>query len=270
METPATREPRAAHAILDVRDEAAFCAGHLPGSANIPRAELKARRAELPARDAKLIVAAQSPAEAAAAAADLGALGYVDVGWLEAAVDSLPTATDRGPSARLWRPSPFLEEVLPQLPRGRAFDFAAGAGRESVFLALHGFEVEAWDHDRGALERASALAARHGVTIRTAVRNLERRDPELPVGTAQLVTVFRFLHRPLFPHLERALAPGGHLVYETYRRGQARFGRPKHPRFLLDDGELARAFPSLTVVKFEEVEGPEGPVIARLLARRDG
>ncbi|MBI3539599.1 MAG: hypothetical protein HY076_04945 [Candidatus Eisenbacteria bacterium] len=83
-----------------------------------------------------------------------------------------------------------------------------------------------------------------------------------------MVTVFRFLHRPLFPAIERAIAPGGFLVYETYRRGQERFGRPKHPRFLLDDGELATAFPSLSVEHCEEPSPAEGPITARLLARR--
>jgi SAM-dependent methyltransferase len=170
----------------------------------------------------------------------------------------------------LWQPSPFLEQVLPELPRGRAADLAAGAGREAVFLALNGFEVEAWDHDRGALERAAALAQRNGVSLLTVVRNLERREPELPAERYRLVSAFRFLHRPLFPHIERAIAPGGWLVYETYMRGQERFGRPRHPRFLLDRGELARAFPSLVVERYEELDPPEGPIMARLLARKPG
>jgi hypothetical protein len=83
-----------------------------------------------------------------------------------------------------------------------------------------------------------------------------------------VVTVFRFLHRPLFPAIAGSLARGGMLVYETFRRGQERFGRPRHPRFLLDDGELAEAFPSLEVLRYEETESPDGPVLASLLARR--
>ncbi|MEK7331676.1 MAG: hypothetical protein AAB113_12845, partial [Candidatus Eisenbacteria bacterium] len=81
-------------------------------------------------------------------------------------------------------------------------------------------------------------------------------------------TVFRFLHRPLFPHIERALAPGGWLVYETFRRGQERFGRPTHPRFLLNEGELSSAFPSLAVEDYTEPDPEGGPVTARLLARK--
>jgi len=115
---------------------------------------------------------------------------------------------------------------------------------------------------------AAALAERNGVRITTTVRDLERREVDLPVERYALVTVFRFLHRPLFPRIERAIAPGGWLVYETFRRGQERFGRPTHPRFLLDDGELSSAFPRLTVEHYEEPRPEDGPITARLLARK--
>ena len=254
---------------LDVRDEDAFRAGHLAGSGHLPLAELEARRSELPPRTQSLLVVADDASAARAAAEQLETMGYADVAYLDAVLDrlDLPRA-DQGPGARLWRPSPFLEQVIDAIPRGRALDLAAGAGREAVFLALNGFAVEAWDHDRDVLERARALAARHGVAIATAVRNLERRAPDLPVGGHDLVTVFRFLHRPLLPHVARAVAPGGFLVYETFRRGQERYGRPRPPRFLLDPGELRTAFPGLVVERYEEVDPEGGPVMARLLARR--
>ena len=100
------------------------------------------------------------------------------------------------------------------------------------------------------------------------VADLEQPDLALPVAHYQLVVVFRFLHRPLFPAIERALAPGGWLVYETYRIGQERYGRPRSRKFLLEPGELAAAFPGLAVVRYEEPEPAGGPVAARLLARR--
>jgi hypothetical protein len=81
---------------------------------------------------------------------------------------------------------------------------------------------------------------------------------------------FRFLHRPLFPAMARALRPGGHLVYETYRVGQERFGRPKRPQFLLEPGELAAAFAGLglEVIRSQEPDPAAGPITSRLWARR--
>jgi len=256
---------------LDVRDPVAFATSHLAGSGHIPFAELRARRGELPARDAQVLVVAEDGAHAMAAAAELAGLGYGRVAWLDAVFDAIPaTRLDRGPAERLWRPSPFLAAVRDRLPRGRALDLAAGAGREAVTLAIEGWTVEAWDHDATALERAQALATRHGTHLVTRLVDLEWPGVRIPASAFEVVTVFRFLHRPLFPAIAQALAPGGMLVYETFRRGQERFGRPRHPRFLLDDGELAEAFPSLEVVRYDESESPEGPVLASLLARRPG
>ena len=252
-----------------------FAAGHLAGSGHLPLDELARRRGELPPRDAALLVIAEDAARAREAAERIEALGYVRVAWLDGSFSAIPPERlERGgAAARLWRPSPFLEAVLPRLPdpraaRRRALDLAAGAGREAVYLAMQGYQVEAWDHDRDVLERAAAMAERHGVAIATQVRDLEIREPVLPLGDRDLVTVFRFLHRPLMPRIAAAVAPGGYVVYETYLQGQQRFGRPKHPRFLLDPGELPGHFPGFQVERYEELTPPEGPFLARLLARR--
>ena len=258
--------------VLDVRSEQDFARAHLAGSGHLPRPQLRERRSELPPRDARLLIAAESAAAAREAAAEVADLGYARVDWLEAPLTDVPIELVPGAPARLWRPSPFLERVRPRLPAPgpgvRVLDLAAGAGREAVFMALDGYAVEAWDHDHQVLQRAAALAAHHGVTITTRTYNLERSTPRLPQGDCDVVMVFRFLHRPLFPHLERALARGGYLVYETFLRGQERFGRPRHPRFLLDPEELTHSFPSLEVETYEESRPENGPLLARLLARR--
>jgi tellurite methyltransferase len=143
--------------VLDTREPEAFARGHLAGSGHIPRGDFVARRSELPPRDAAILVVAEDARAAAMAAAALEALGYSAVSWLDASLDALAGGlADRAPAARLWRPAPFLEEVLPlisrppgSVPRGEAFsgdrpralDLACGAGRDAVFLGLHGFEV---------------------------------------------------------------------------------------------------------------------------------
>ena len=82
------------------------------------------------------------------------------------------------------------------------------------------------------------------------------------------IIVTNYLHRPLLPAIARALAPGGVLIYETFARGNERFGRPRNPDFLLRPGELLEAFTTLTVVAFEqgEVSVPRPAVIQRLAA----
>jgi rhodanese-related sulfurtransferase len=255
--------------VLDARGPDDFDRGHLAGAARISHEEFRDRRAELPPRTATILVVHDEPAEARRAATTLALLGYRDVRWLEGPLAALAGGhAATGAPARAWRPSPFLERVRPELPGGRALDLAAGSGRDGVFLALHGWRAEAWDHDAGALARARALAAGAGVALETRVVELvEAAPPELEAAW-DVIVVVRFLHRPLMPWIERALAPGGALVYETFRTGQERYGRPKNPRFLLEPGELRTAFPTLEVEHYEEDEPEGGPILARLLARR--
>jgi tellurite methyltransferase len=279
-------------AVLDTREPEAFARGHVVGSGHIPCAELHARRSELPPRDAAILVVAEDARTAAAAAATIEAMGYSAVSWLDAPLGALGRDLtgclaggpwDRGPAARLWRPAPFLKRVLSLITWSQetatgssahttspplALDLACGAGRDAVYLAQRGFAVMGWDHAPEALERTRDLAKRHGVTVRTELRDLERPDLEPPAQLFDLIVCFRFLHRPLFPWMERALAPGGWLVYETFRVGQERFGKPIRAQFLLARDELARAFPTLETIHYEEREPETGPVTASLLARK--
>src|SRR5204862_2127331 len=103
----------------------------------------------------------------------------------------------------------------------------------------------------------------------------EVRQVELETGAAwplgagyDGIVVTNYLHRPLFPAIGRALAPGGVLIYETFACGNERFGRPRNPDFLLRPGELLEAFAALTIVAFEqgEVSQPRPAVIQRIAA----
>jgi hypothetical protein len=82
------------------------------------------------------------------------------------------------------------------------------------------------------------------------------------------IVVTNYLHRPLLPAIAEALAAGGVLIYETFARGNERFGRPHNPDFLRRPGELLDAFAMLTVIAFEqgEVSVPRPAVIQRIAA----
>ena len=260
---------RDAAVVLDVRDAEDFAAGHLPGAGHLPAGSLAERRTELPPRETEVVVVHDDPRRAETAARALQAMGYTLARWLDHPLARIPDGhASLAPAARLWRPSPFLERVRDRLPPGRALDLACGAGRNGVWLACMGWRAEAWDHDEHALARAHALAERSGVALVTRCVDLELGSPPAPEPCPEVIVVVRYLHRPLFPWIEDALAPGGALVVETFRRGQERHGHPRSARFLLEPGELALAFPRLRVEICEESEPEGGPVLARLLATK--
>lgn len=261
--------------LLDVRPEPAFFAGHALGASSIPLEELPRRVHELPAADHPLRITDADPARAREAAAFLTRRGHavVAVPWDILALD------ERGPSrVRLWRPSPFLVEALEvidsldphgacSLPR-RAMDVACGTGRDAVYLALRGYDVLAADILPDALERASDLALRNGTSIRTLTMDVER-GPSLPCAPFELVTVFRFLHRPLFPLLRDAIAPGGWIIYETFHEQNLSTGQgPRKLDHLLRTGELAAAFGDLEIRIVRDAFSRAGRYFASLLARK--
>jgi rhodanese-related sulfurtransferase len=263
---------RDAPAILDVRDAGTFARGHLPGSGHLPESEWESRRSELPPRDQPVLLVAADAAAAGAAAARLRALGYDEVMPLAVAIDDWQAGLDRSPARPLWRPTPALRRALERfgdaIARGRAADLASGSGRDAVWLAMQGFDVEAWDRAPETLARGRELAERFGVHITTIECDLEHDQPPLPEARYTLLTCFRFLDRSLPGRMARALLPGGVLIYETFRIGQERFGKPKRGQFLLRSGELAAAFAGLELLHSEEPTPAAGPITACVVARK--
>lgn len=150
-----------------------------------------------------------------------------------------------------------------EIPRGgRVLDLAAGGGRHSVFLSSLGFRVEAVDRD------ASALRPIAGITVREA----DLEGGPWPYGGQSFggIVVTRYLHRPLFPALLSALAPGGILIYETFMLGNEAYGRPSHPDFLLRSNELLTVAADLDVLGFEQgyAASPKPAMQQRICARK--
>lgn len=168
-------------------------------------------------------------------------------------------------SAAPGEPSAWVRRFAPLIrPGGHVLDLAAGGGRHSVLLRQLGHSVLAADRDIAAL---TALAADPGLSI--VAIDLEDGAAWALGGGYDGIIVTNYLHRPIFAALAAALAPGGVLIYETFARGNERFGKPSNPDFLLRPGELLEAFGrSLTVVAFEQgvIELPRRAVIQRIAA----
>jgi SAM-dependent methyltransferase len=141
-------------------------------------------------------------------------------------------ASIANPSAWVMRFCPLIVEG------GRVLDLAAGSGRHSVSLAKLGFSVLAVDRDAGALELL--LQSNPGLAIEIAQLDLEGSAWPLAdrSGLFDAVVVTNYLYRPYLDLLPALLAEGGVLIYETFAHGNAAFGKPSNPDFLLQAGEL--------------------------------
>lgn len=173
---------------------------------------------------------------------------------------SAPTASHDAPSAWVSRFASLIPEG------GTVLDLACGNGRHARLLASLGHAVEAVDQNADAL---APLADVPGIETRHA--NLEGGPWPYYGRVFDGIVVTNYLHRPLMPHLARALGEGGVLIYETFMIGNERFGKPSDPAHLLRVGELLEVLGKrFTVVAFEqgEVAHPRPSMIQRICVRR--
>ena len=157
-------------------------------------------------------------------------------------------------------PSEWVLRWAPLVERGPVLDVASGDGRHARIFAARGLEVVAVDRDPQPVPGARLVKA-----------DLEDGSPWPFAGQRfAAIVVTNYLHRPLFPEIEKSLDAQGVLIYETFMVGNEKFGKPSNPAFLLQPGELLEAFAALTVVAFEQgrVERPKPAMVQRLCARR--
>ncbi len=167
--------------------------------------------------------------------------------------------------------STILKKYLRFLPRGKVLDLAAGEGRNTIFLAEHGFDVEAMDISKVALSRARKLARAKGVRIKTIAADLDTYA--IPKERYELVIDFYFLDRGLIPRIKKSLKKGGMVVFETYTAEQKKLGTggPGQDKYVLKPNELLQLFRGFHVLFYREGvfrEGGKRRAIATLIAQK--
>lgn len=147
---------------------------------------------------------------------------------------------------------------------GRVLDVACGSGRHTRLFAARGYEVTAVDRDP-----SHAAGFEREPLVRFVAADLETGP--WPLGDMQFdaIVVTHYLHRPLFPALRSALVAGGLLIYETFASGNAEFGRPSSPDYLLQPRELLDAFGDLRVLAFEDGFVAAWPAMMQRIAARN-
>jgi SAM-dependent methyltransferase len=170
--------------------------------------------------------------------------------------------TDIGPA------TPVLVDIAGSVAPGRALDLACGAGRNSLWLAEHGWQVTAIDGSRAAIDRITARDPR----IDAKVADLEKHEYVIEPDSWDLIAMCYYLQRDLFAPAKRGvvpggIAPGGIVLAIVHIPGPGEGLTP----FRLAPGELATYFDGFEIL--HSFEGPpRDPVhhrrVAEIAARR--
>jgi len=168
-------------------------------------------------------------------------------------------------------PNPFLKKYIHLLPKGKALDIASGEGRNTVFLAQQGFEVDAVDISGKGLKKAQKLAREQGVKIKTFLVDLDQYQIEKE--RYDLIANFYYLKRRLIPRIKKGIKKGGRVVFETYLLEHRTLGTggPKQAKYFLKPNELLRLFKNFRILFYREgifKEGGRKKAVASLIAEK--
>lgn len=151
------------------------------------------------------------------------------------------------------------------IPKGGVvLDLACGAGRHTALLASLGYDVLAVDRD------ISAAQSLQSESIQIQALDLEGSDWPLLDQQFSGIVVTNYLYRPFLDQLPKMLGEGGVLIYETFAEGNAAFGKPSNPDFLLKPGELLALADrsALKVLAYEDIylDQPKPAMVQRICA----
>lgn len=165
------------------------------------------------------------------------------------------------------KPNNYLAEKTPHLRKGKALSIADGEGRNSVWLASQGFEVDAFDFSPVAIEKAKKLARKHQVNVNFHCSDWQSFDWKANHYDTIAGIFFQFAdpeaRTELFQKLNFALKPGGTLIIQGYGKEQMQYktGGPGILENLYDEELLLSSFKGYKTLDLQTYlqEVDEGP-----------
>lgn len=145
-------------------------------------------------------------------------------------------------------------------PGQRVLSVADGEGRNSVWLARQGLQIDAFDIAEVGVAKARQLAAAQGVAVNYSVASADGFDwPEAAYdGVAAIFIQFAdpALRQRLFERMVASLKPGGLLVLQGYTPKQLdyRTGGPPVLSHLYTEPMLREAFGTLELLTLRDYE----------------
>jgi len=144
-------------------------------------------------------------------------------------------------SGNIPGPSSLIVQYATPLQSGRALDLACGLGRHSLWLARRGWQVTAVDASPIAINSLGLMAAKEGLPMDARVADLEHNEFLIEPDFWDLIVVYNYLQRDLFPSIRNGVMQGGMLLASVLLADtdSVRFGvKPGELRGLFNDWEI--------------------------------
>jgi SAM-dependent methyltransferase len=156
------------------------------------------------------------------------------------------------------QPNTFFKQFIDTHQPGTLLLPAEGEGRNAVYAASKGWQVDAFDFSEVAMKKAINRAEDLKLKINYRVLDLEKFKAEKTYDAIALIYVHvkekvrKAFHREVY----RSLKSGGFLVFEAFAKEQIRLdsGGPKDPAQLYDAPSICNDFQFLHVLNCSQKE----------------
>lgn len=161
-------------------------------------------------------------------------------------------------------PNLFFRESLINYNAGKILLPAEGEGRNAVFAAQQGWQVDAFDWSEAGKDKALNLAKENSVSINYTISTFE--DIDFPIETYDVIGLIYVhlhpqkreqIHKKLISYLKK----GGVLILEGFEKKHIEYnsknekaGGPKDLNFLFSKEEILKDFEGMEVLFIEEKE----------------
>ena len=159
------------------------------------------------------------------------------------------------------QPNEYLRAQAGRLsPGSRALCVADGEGRNSVWLARQGLQVDGFDISAVGVAKARRLAVQAGVTVDYAVADGDALAWPREAYDLVAAIFIQFADPPmrerLFARMAAALRPGGLLVLQGYRPEQLvnKTGGPPRESHLYTEALLRESFADMEIVELRSYD----------------
>ncbi len=149
-------------------------------------------------------------------------------------------------------PNVFFKGFIDTHTPGSILLPAEGEGRNAIYAASKGWQVDAFDFSESAKEKAMQRASEKKLSIHYDILNIEDYKPIKQYDVVALIyvhlpeTIRKIFHQKMY----QSIVPGGYLLLEAFAREQIKntSGGPKDPSLLYDSPTICSDFQFLHVL----------------------
>jgi SAM-dependent methyltransferase len=156
------------------------------------------------------------------------------------------------------KPNAYLEAQVKRLQPGcKILVPGDGYGRNGIWLARQGFQVQTVDLSPVGVERARKTAQAAGLKMIIEQADLSKWPwpvNEFDAAVAIFVHLPSAVRRPVHASMLRALKPGGIVIFQSFTPAQLQFtsGGPKDVDMLCSAALLREEFPGAEILELQE------------------